>query len=78
MREKRKTCIVTFMTTTGAMAMEQACRMAGVPGRLIPVPRSIFADCGMCWAAPWDKREEVETLVVKQHLDVAGIYDILL
>ena len=78
MRQKQEKCVVTFRTTTGAMAMERLCREQGVPGRLIPVPRSITAGCGMCWAAPREAREAVEDLVVKEHLDVDGIYAIIL
>ena len=78
MREKTEKCVVTFRTTTGAMAMERLCREQGVPGRLIPVPRSITAGCGMCWAAPREAREAVEDLVVKEHLDLDGIYAIIL
>ena len=78
MRQKEEKCVVTFRTTTGAMAMERLCREQGVPGRLIPVPRSITAGCGMCWAAPREAREAVEDLVVKEHLDVDGIYAIIL
>ena len=78
MREKTEKCEVTYSTTTGAMAMERLCRKQGVPGRLIPVPRSITAGCGMCWAAPREAREAVEDLVVKEHLDVDGIYAIIL
>lgn len=78
MRERSEKCVVTFRTTAGAMAMERACKAAGVPGRLIPVPRTITAGCGMCWAAPPEAREAVEELVMKQHLDVDGIYAILL
>lgn len=78
MRERSEKCVVTFRTTTGAMAMERACKAAGVPGRLIPVPRTITAGCGMCWATPPEAREAVEELVMKQHLDVDGIYAILL
>ena len=78
MREKTEKCVVTFRTTTGAMAMDRLCWKQGVPGRLIPVPRSITAGCGMCWAAPREAREAVEDLVVKEHLDVDGIYAIIL
>nr|WP_325298377.1 DUF3343 domain-containing protein [uncultured Dysosmobacter sp.] len=78
MRERTEKCIVTFRTTTGAMAMERACKAAGVPGRLIPVPRSITAGCGMCWTAPPAAREAVEELVMKQGLDVDGVYAIIL
>ena len=78
MREKTEKCVVTFRTTTGAMAMERLCREQGVPGRLIPVPRSITAGCGMCWAAPREAREAVDDLVGKEHLDVDSIYAIIL
>ena len=78
MRERREKCVVTFRTTTGAMAMEGLCRENNVPGRLIPVPRSITAGCGLCWAAPREAREAVEALVMKEHLDVDGIFAIIL
>ena len=57
MREKRRRVIITFSTTTAAMAMEKLCMKSGAPGRLIPVPREITAGCGMAWAAPPESRE---------------------
>ena len=38
MREKKLWLIITFHTTTAAMAMESLCTEKGLPGRLIPVP----------------------------------------
>lgn len=78
MRERRERCVITFRTTTGAMAMERFCRAAGVPGRLIPVPRAVTAGCGICWAAPPEARDALEELVIREHLDVDGIYAILM
>ena len=52
MREKKLWLIITFHTTTAAMAMESLCTEKGLPGRLIPVPREITAGCGMSWRAP--------------------------
>lgn len=78
MRQKSEKCVVTFRTTAGAMAMETACREAGLPGRLIPVPRSVTAGCGLCWAAPPEVQKALEDLVIKKHLDVDGIYAIIL
>lgn len=78
MRKKEERCIVTFPTTAGAIAMEAACREAGVPGRLIPVPRSITAGCGMCWSAPPDVRNCLEELVIERHLMIGGVYAVLL
>ena len=74
MRKKEERFVVTFATTTGAMAMERACQAAGLPGRLIPVPRSITAGCGMCWSAPPSARADLEALVIRERLDVDGLY----
>ncbi|MEG0368785.1 MAG: DUF3343 domain-containing protein, partial [Hungatella sp.] len=52
MRIKEERLVITFHTTTEAMAAEQAFRLAGIPGRLIPVPRQISAGCGLAWSAP--------------------------
>ena len=51
MIKKEWKLIITFYTTTEAMAMEQACKEEGAEGRLIPVPRSITAGCGLAWCA---------------------------
>ena len=56
MRAKKSTLVITFATTTQAMAMEKFCQSQGLPGRLIPVPREITAGCGLSWKAdPADK-----------------------
>jgi hypothetical protein len=49
MREKKPYRVFTFSTTTEAIAMEKKCKMYGIPGRLIPVPREITAGCGLAW-----------------------------
>ncbi len=78
MRTKSERCVVTFPTTTAAMEMETACRAAGLPGRLIPVPRSITAGCGICWAAPPESRTALEELVMERHIQIDGIYAVIL
>lgn len=56
MLKKKPTLIITFTTTTQAMAMEKFCSQQNLPGRLIPVPREITAGCGLSWKAqPEDK-----------------------
>ena len=51
MIKKQEKLVITFYTTTAAMAMEKICREVGADGRLIPVPGSISADCGLAWCA---------------------------
>ena len=60
MRQKQPALVVTFSTTSEAMAAEKYSGERGLPGRLIPVPREITAGCGLAWKAP--PEEEVELL----------------
>lgn len=71
---KKQWLIVTFHTTAGAMAMERKCRQAGLAGRLIPVPRSITAGCGMAWRAEPALRSTLEEILTG--LDSEGIYEL--
>ena len=61
MRQKKPTLIITFATTTQAMAMEKFCADQGLPGRLIPVPREITAGCGLSWKADPAQKDQLET-----------------
>ena len=60
MRQKKPTLVITFATTTQAMAMEKFCHANGLPGRLIPVPREITAGCGLSWKADPAQKETLE------------------
>ena len=65
MRQKKPTLIITFATTTQAMAMEKFCADNGLPGRIIPVPREITAGCGLSWKAAPDDRETLEAALTE-------------
>ena len=49
MKKREKKIVITFHTTTDAMAMERYCKKRKEPGRLIPVPGTISAGCGLAW-----------------------------
>ena len=59
MLKKKPTLIITFATTTQAMAVESFCHTHGLPGRLIPVPREITAGCGLSWKALPEEKEQL-------------------
>lgn len=77
MREKKLRLIITFHTTAAAIAMEKLCREQGLPGRLIPVPRELTADCGMAWRAEITDHEVLAALAREQGLEVEGFYELL-
>lgn len=68
MRAKELKLVITFHTTADAMAMEKACKEQNAPGRLIPVPRSISAGCGLSWCTALEDRD-----VIRAVMDSVGI-----
>lgn len=77
MRVKQLRLIVTFHTTTAAMAMEKVCEQKVIPGRLIPVPRDITAGCGMAWSAPPEARKVIEETAHEAGIETDGWYELM-
>ena len=69
MRVKKTYIVLSFRTTLEAMEWEKCCLAAGVPGRLIPLPREISAGCGLAWRMLPEEFEQWQ-----HKLDAAG-YD---
>ena len=65
MRPAEMKVIVTFETTTSAMAFEAEAKKQGLKGRLIPVPKQITAGCGLSYSAPVSERGSVKLLAEK-------------
>lgn len=78
MREKTLKFVVTFRTTTDAIAMERFCMERGIPGRLIPLPPVIDAQCGMCWAAPAQAEQAIRSGMEDSRLLWDGTFLLLL
>lgn len=76
MREKKLRLVITFHTTAAAIAMEKLCAARGLPGRLIPVPRALTADCGMAWRAEITDRAVLEALAAEESLETEGFYEL--
>ena len=72
MRQKMPCFVVTFHTTAEAMATEKLCAARGLPGRLIPAPRSVSADCGIAWCAPAEAGEAIRSALEAAGIETAG------
>lgn len=70
--------VITFHTTTAAMAMESSCKAAQMDGRLIPVPGSISADCGLAWCAKLESEEMLLQHMRDQGIEHQGIHRCLI
>lgn len=81
-RIKRDFLVVTFDTTTAAMACEDLCRREGLPGRMIPVPSQISAGCGLAWRVLPEERKAIEAALAKASIpwsgmDVVGLWELV-
>ena len=68
MRVRKEQLVVTFPSTTAAMAMERFAKEEEIPGRIIPLPSELSAGCGLAW-----KTEPEEKAELMRRLDQAGI-----
>ena len=69
MREKKKYRIISFHTTTEAIAMEKKCGKMHIPGRLIPTPREISASCGLAWRMTEEEYMTYEEIINQLELE---------
>ena len=77
MIRKTEKLVITFYTTTDAMAMESACKRCGADGRIIPVQGHISADCGLAWCAKNESEDDLLQLMVQHRITPQGIYHCL-
>lgn len=68
MIKKENKLIITFYTTTDAMAMETICKKEGADGRIIPVPHSISAGCGLAWCAKLESEDALRQLMNENNI----------
>ena len=78
MRVKHPKTVVTFSSTSDAMAMEAAARMHGLPGRIIPVPSEIDAGCGLAWSADAGERDILMAGIEQYGLSYEGVFEVMM
>ena len=59
MEQPENCSVVLFHSITHAMKAEKRLKAAGVTIKLIPVPRHISSDCGVCLRFPREQEEAV-------------------
>jgi len=69
-------CVVLFDSSSHAMQAEKRCKKAGINVRLLPVPKSISSNCGVCLRFFTNDRERVEEELSVGKVPFAGIVPI--
>lgn len=69
MKDDSNYLVVLFETVSYVMKAEKLLKEAGVPHKIIPVPRNISSDCGVCIRfLPQDKERVAEILREAVHI----------
>ena len=76
MRKKTKQLVITFSTTTAAMAMEKRAQEMGIFGRLIPLPSEISAGCGLSWKTKPEEKEIMLVFLEEEKLKWEAMYEL--
>lgn len=76
MRPKELQCLVTFKTTTEAMAFEKAAKTSGLKGRLIPIPSILASGCGLAWRENPEDRVLIDKIFEQYEIGFNKIYEI--
>lgn len=66
--------VILFPSIHFALQAEKLVKARGISYKLIPVPRQLSSDCGVCLRIPWEKKEEVLALLVQAKVKVDGAH----
>ena len=76
MRKKTKQLVITFSTTTAAMALEKRAQEMGIFGRLIPLPSEISAGCGLSWKTKPEEKKKLLGFLDAEELKWEAMYEL--
>lgn len=68
--------VVLVPSTSHALRAEKVLKAAGLECKLIPVPRHLSSDCGVCVRIRREDREEALRALEAAQVAIEGVYDV--
>lgn len=72
--EEKSYAVVLVYSTSHALKAEKRIKAQGYDCKLIPVPRHLSSDCGVCVRIPAQAVEAITDLLVAAGIESAGIH----
>jgi len=66
--------VILFPSVHFALQAEKLVKAKGISYKLIPVPRQLSSDCGVCLRIPWEKKEDVLRILAQSAVKVDGAH----
>lgn len=76
MVEELKYSVILFLSANHAVRAENILLKDGLTCKLIPVPRNISSDCGVCIRINRDDKEKVNKVVSNLNIIIVNMVDI--
>jgi len=68
--------VILVHSTSHAIRAEKVLHMAGISSKLIPVPRQLSSDCGVCVRVARADREAALAALAAHTVEMEGVYDV--
>lgn len=68
--------VVIFYSTSAAIRTESLAKKQGLAIKLIPVPRHLSSDCGICLQFNNEDRQSIKEILVEKKIEYEDIYEI--
>ena len=67
---------VLFSSVHFVLRAEKLLKEKGFSPKVIPIPRHLSSDCGVCLRIPWEKRQEIMAILEGAGLKWEGVHRI--
>jgi hypothetical protein len=74
--EKRQYSVVLFYSMSDALQVEKLLKGMGIAVKLIPVPRQLSSDCGICLRFERPDESRIRAILEKKQIETQGIHPI--
>lgn len=68
--------VILFASTHFAIRAEKLAKEKGLVVKLIPVPRHLSSDCGVCLRFSWDQKREIEETLNQAGLQTESVHSL--
>ncbi len=68
--------VILFPSVHLALRAEKLVKEKNLVSKLIPVPRHLSSDCGVCLRFSWDQKNEIEEILNRAGVQMDGAYSL--
>ena len=69
--------VVLFHSTAHALRAEKVLIQAGFKIKMIPTPRQLSSDCGVCVRVNRGEKEQAVSILSEGRVEIDGVHDLL-